>query len=108
MEPMEATYVSLPTLEKLRAYVLENLCAREHLDPNATPFFQGLILRAGKPCGLMLQIEGPRLLRTHAIWLGKEDRILFYDSTGARVAETRLCESPDLADLEPKDVARAA
>lgn len=105
---MEATYVSLPTLEKLRAYVLETLCKREHLDPNATPFLQGVILRGGKPCGLLLQIEGPRLLRTHAIWLGEEDRILFYDSTGARVAETRLCEAPELAALKLKDVARAA
>jgi len=67
MESMEASYVSLPTLEKLRAYVLEVLCTREHLDPNATPFFQGAVLRAGKTCGLLLQIEGPRLLRTHAI-----------------------------------------
>lgn len=108
MESMEASYVSLPTLEKLRAYVLETLCGREHLDPNATPFFQGVVMRAGKPCGLLLQIEGPRLLRTHAIWLGAEDRILFYDSTGARVAETRLCEAPDLAGLELKGVARAA
>ena len=80
---MEASYVSLPTLEKLRAYVLESLCTREHLDPNQAPFFQGIVLRGGKPCGLLLQIEGPRLLKTHAIWLAQEDRILFYDSTGA-------------------------
>jgi hypothetical protein len=105
---MEASYVSLPTLEKLQAYVLETLCAREHLDPNQTPFFQGQIVRGGQPCGLMLQIEGPRLLRTHAIWLAKEDRILFYDSTGARVAETRLCEAPDISILKAKKAAQAA
>ena len=108
MESMQASYVSLPTLEKLRAYVLEALCARDNLEPNATPFFQGVVIRGGKPCGLFLQIEGPRLLRTHAIWLGEENRILFYDSTGARVAETRLCEAPDIASLKAKDVARAA
>ncbi|CAN5470440.1 hypothetical protein BH10PLA2_BH10PLA2_18670 [soil metagenome] len=100
---MEASYVSLPTLEKLRAYVLETLCARDNLEPNSTPFFQGLVIRGGRPCGLMLQIQGPRQLQAHAMWLGEEDRILFYDSTGARVAETRLCEAPDLACLKPKD-----
>ena len=56
----------------------------------------------------MLQIEGPRMVKTHAIWLGTEDRILFYDSTGARVAETRLCEAPDISCLKPKEAARAA
>ncbi len=107
---MEASYVSLPTLEKLRAYVLETLCTREHLDANQTPFFQGVVVRGGKPCGLLLQIEGPRLLRTHAIWLSQEDRILFYDSTGARIAETRLCEAPDISslELEDKKIAQAA
>ncbi len=107
---MEATYASLPTVEKLQAYVLETLCGREHLDPNQTPFFQGLIVRGGKPCGLMLQIQGPRLLRTHAIWLADEDRILFYDSTGARCAETKLCEAPDISTLKlkKKDIAQAA
>jgi hypothetical protein len=105
---MEASYVSLPTLEKLRAYVLEALCTREHLDPNQTPYFQGVVLRGGEPCGLLLQIEGPRMLKTHAIWLGQEDRILFYDSTGARVAEARLCEAPDVGSLKLKVAARAA
>jgi hypothetical protein len=104
---MQASYVSLPTLEKLRAYVLETLCSRDNLDPNATPFFQGLVVRGGKPCGLMLQIQGPRQLKTHALWLGQEDRILFYDSTGARVAETRLCEAPDLSCLQSKEKQQA-
>jgi hypothetical protein len=108
VEIMEASYVSLPTLEKLRAYVLETLCTREHLDPNQTPFFQGVVVRSGRPCGLLLQIEGPRMVKTHAIWLGEEDRILFYDSTGARVAETRLCEAPDVSSLRPKKTAQAA
>jgi hypothetical protein len=44
---------------------------------------------------LFFQVQGPRLLRTHAIWAGDENRILFYDSTGLRFAETRLSEAPD-------------
>jgi hypothetical protein len=106
---MEASFVSLPTLEKLRVYVLERLCGFDCLDPKQTPMLESIIVRQGKPCGLFLQVQGPRLLRSHAIWVGQEDRILFYDSTGARLGETRLCEAPDVSELTPvKAAARAA
>ena len=45
-------------------------------------------------CGLFFQVEGPRLLKTYAVWAGDEHRILFYDSTGRRFQEVRLSESP--------------
>jgi hypothetical protein len=96
---MEVNFVSLPTLEKLRAYVREALCAHDRLDPNQTPLYQAIIRRSGKPCGLLFQIHGPRMLKTHAVWAGQEDRILFYDSTGQRFAESRLCDGPDPRDL---------
>jgi hypothetical protein len=56
---------------------------------------QAIVLRGGKPCGLFFQLQGPRLLKSYAVWAGEENRILFYDSNGLRFAETRLCESPD-------------
>src|SRR5215472_4795372 len=91
---MEAV-VALPTLDDLRGYVRRTLCAHDRLDPAHTPLHQGLIKRAGKPCGLFFQLQGPRLLRTYAVWAGEEDRILFYDCSGLRFAETRLSEAPD-------------
>jgi hypothetical protein len=39
------------------------------------------------------------MLKTHAVWAGSENRILFYDSTGLRFAESRLCEAPDPLDI---------
>ena len=87
--------VSLPTLAELRRHVLVTLCAHDHLDPDQTALFQGVILRRGKPCGLFFQVQGPRMLKTYAVWAGEENRILFYDSTGLRFAETRLSEAPD-------------
>jgi hypothetical protein len=75
--------------------VLQTLCAHDQLDPRQTPLHQARIVRSGKPCGLFFQVQGPRLLRTYAVWAGTEDRILFYDSTGVRFAETRLSEGPD-------------
>jgi len=93
---------SLPALEHLRQHVLEILCQRDKLDPKQTPFFQGLITRAGKPCGLFFQVQGPRQVRTYALWASEENRILFYDGVGNRFAETKLSEAPDpmvLCDL---------
>jgi hypothetical protein len=91
---MEAV-VSLPTLEALRQHVRQKLCAHDQLDPNHTPLHQAVITRAGKPCGLFFQVQGPRLLKTYAVWAGEENRILFYDSTGVRFAEVRLSDGPD-------------
>ncbi len=87
---------SLPTLDSLRKHVHQALCARDNLEPTQTPLHQAVITRAGKPCGLFFQIQGPRLLKTYAVWAGEEDRILYYDSTGVRFGETRLSDAPDV------------
>jgi hypothetical protein len=89
------TVAALPTVDDLRRHVLSVLCTRDQLDPSQTPLHEGLITRRGKTCGLFFQIQGPRLLKAYALWAGEEDRILFYDSTGSRFAETRLSNAPD-------------
>jgi hypothetical protein len=96
---MHIQYASLPTVAKLRAHVLQTLCSHDRLDPDQTPLYEAIIRRSGKPCGLFFQAQGPRMLKTHAVWAGLENRILFYDSTGLRVAESRLCEAPDPLDV---------
>jgi hypothetical protein len=85
----------LATLDDLRRHVRHTLCARDRLDPERTPLWQSLIVRCGRPCGLFFQTQGPRLLKTYAVWAGEENRILFYDSTGLRFGETTLSEAPD-------------
>jgi len=91
--------VSLPTLDDLRGHVLQVLCAHDHLDTVQTPLRQSLINRRGKPCGLFFLLQGPRMVKTYAVWAGEENRILFYDSTGLRFAETRLSDGPDPVKL---------
>jgi hypothetical protein len=91
MHPVAA----LPTVTELRRHVLNVLCSRDRLDPSQTPLHEALITRGGKTCGLFFQVQGPRLLRTYALWTGEENRVLFYDSTGSRFAETRLSDGPD-------------
>jgi len=86
---------ALPTLTDLCRYVLAILCRNDNLDPNQTPLEQSLITRQGKPCGLFFHVQGPRLLKNYAIWAGEENRILYYNCNGERVAETKLSEGPD-------------
>jgi hypothetical protein len=90
---------SLPTLRELRCHVHDRLCAHDRLDPCRTPVHQALILRAGRPCGLFFQVQGPRLLRAYALWAGEENRIIFYDSAGQRFSETRLRHGPNPREL---------
>jgi len=91
--------VALPTLDDLRGHVLRVLCEHDHLDAVQTPLHQSLISRRGKPCGLFFQVQGPRLVKTYAVWAGEENRILFYDCAGLRFGETRLIEGPDPVKL---------
>lgn len=87
--------ISLPQPDELRQYVRATLCEHDRLDPNSVPFFEGPMKRSGRVCGMYFEVQGPRLMRCHAIWVGEEHRILFYDSTGTRFAEVRLSEAPD-------------
>ncbi len=87
--------VCLPTLDGLRAHVLGVLCDHDRLDPVQTPLHQSVVTRSGRPCGLFFQVQGPRLVKTYAVWACEEARLLFYDSTGRRFAQARLREAPD-------------
>lgn len=94
-------FAALPTLNDLCHHVLIILCRNDNLDPQQTPLEQALITKHGIPCGLFFQVLGPRLLKNYAIWAGDENRILFYNSNGERVAETRLSEAPDPRSVLP-------
>ncbi len=87
--------LALPTLPELFAFVHAELCLFDRLDPDQAPLKQSPLVRNGKACGLVFHVEGPRMLRTSAVWAADESRILLYDSTGKRTREVRLTESPD-------------
>ena len=91
--------VGLPTLDALRGYVHKLLCDLDQLDPAAAPLRGAALLRGRQPCGMHFHVAGPRLLRTAAVWAADEARLLVYDSTGKRVGQIRLCESPDPAGI---------
>jgi hypothetical protein len=85
----------LPTLEQLRRHVLNTLCENDLLEPSQTSLSQSVVVRGDRPCGLFFQARGLRQLKTYALWAGEENRILFYNSSGERFAETYLSEGPD-------------
>lgn len=89
--------VAFTTLDELAAFVHTTLCQLDHLDPPQTPLRRVPLTRGGKPCGVVFHVEGPRLLRTSAVWAADESRVIFYNSTGERVREVRLSDAPDLA-----------
>jgi hypothetical protein len=91
---MSSTVVALPQAEDLAAFIHQTLCAQDALDPDQTPLFRTPLKKRDRVCGMVFHVEGPRLLRTSAVWSADDDRIIFYDSTGTRVREVRLSESP--------------
>jgi hypothetical protein len=95
---MGEAVVALPTLEELSAFVHLTLCQQDALDPDQTPMVRTPLAKAGRVCGAIFHVEGPRLLRTSAVWSADDGRVLFYDSTGQRVRAVRLSEGPDAAE----------
>ena len=93
---MTGPVVAFRAVEELAAFVHQTLCEQDALDPAQTPLFRTPLKRGGRACGVVFHVEGPRLLRTSAVWSADDDRILFYDSTGGRAREVRLSEAPPL------------
>jgi hypothetical protein len=91
--------VMAATLDELTGFVHRTLCQDDSLDVSQAPLVTAGLTRAGRPCGLLFHVEGPRLLRTSAVWASDENRVLFYDSTGQRVREVTLSEAPELKRL---------
>jgi hypothetical protein len=93
---MSQGVVACAAVEDVAALVHQVLCERDSLDRTQTPLFRTPLVKAGRVCGIVFHVEGPRLLRTSAVWSADDDRILFYDSCGLRFHEVRLSESPQL------------
>jgi len=91
---MDSAIRSLRTVDELRDHVKKVLCEHDRIDPGQAELRQADIEQAGRRCGVFFEVRGPRLLRTHAVWATQESRVLFYESTGERFAETRLAEAP--------------
>lgn len=97
---MEPAVVAFTSIEELAAYVHRVLCDKDALELKQTPLFSTPLRKRGRECGLVFHVEGPRLLRTSAVWSADADRVIFYDSTGTRFHVAELSESPVLDAME--------
>lgn len=93
--PNNDCVISVPNWESLRQTIHERLCRRDRLDPATTPLATARVKRNGRTCGYWFEAHGPRATKAFALWVGDEGRVLFYNSSGERVEELRLSESPD-------------
>jgi hypothetical protein len=91
---MDSTVASFTAFEDLAGFVHRVLCEKDALDPKQTPLFRTPLKKRGMNCGVVFHVEGPRLLRTSAVWSADTDRIIFYDSTGTRFHTVELSEAP--------------
>src|SRR5436190_17677349 len=99
---METAVASFNTVDELAAHVHDVLCKKDSLDPRQAPLFRTPLRKAGRACGLVFHVEGPRLLRTSAVWSADDDRVIFYDSTGTRFREMNIAECGiRIAESEP-------
>ena len=77
-------------LEQLRGYVEQTMCAQNELVVGAFPLTERVLIRGGAPCGMYFCLHGPREVRLTAIWETDRNTVLFYGSTGDRLATVRL------------------
>lgn len=89
---MGPAVVGFSSGDELAAFVHAALCEKDALDPRQTPLFRTPLKKAGRTCGIVFHVEGPRLLRTSAVWSADDDRVIFYDSTGTRFREMTIAE----------------
>ncbi len=91
---MSRAVVAFSAIEELAEFVHSVLCDKDALDPAQAPLFRTPLRRGNRACGYVFHVEGPRLLRTSAVWSSDDNRIIFYDSSGLRFQEITVSESP--------------
>lgn len=94
---MPPVVFSTTSIIELEQFMLQTLCQHERLEVGLVQVKRTLMRQGTEIIGLAIRVQGPRLMRSHAIWAERENRILFYDSAGHRFAVVKLSESPEIA-----------
>lgn len=79
--------------ESVRQYIHRVLCRLENLELDHFPLTERTLERAGRPCGVLFVLHGPRQLQVSAVWENERNVIWFYNSVGQRCQKTQLRES---------------
>jgi hypothetical protein len=88
----------LKDFHSIRDYVNQTLCNKDRLETNHFPLLERVLVRGGRPCGILFCLHGPRSLCLTAIWETDSNTILFYGSRGERFGRTQLIAPPRIDD----------
>lgn len=77
-------------LRDLRNYVHGKICDHNQLEFGAFHMTERLLTRAGRPCGILFCVHGPRSVKLTAIWEAERNTVLFYGSSGQRLDRAHL------------------
>jgi hypothetical protein len=88
--PMSEPVDDVRTIDELRQFVHETLCAKENLVANEFAMTEVRLTRAGELCGLQFCVRGPRSVRLAAIWAADRNTIYLYDAKGQRYSKIPL------------------
>jgi hypothetical protein len=98
---MHETVDDIRTLDDLRHFVHETLCAKENLVANEFAISELRLTRGGELCGLQFCVRGPRSVRLAAIWAAERNAVYLYDAKGQRYGKIRLSQPVTGASCAP-------
>jgi hypothetical protein len=96
---MSAQPLQLDNLNDLRSYIHETICEQNELQVGAFQITERILVRGKRACGIFFCLHGPRSVKLTAIWETDRNTILFYSSSGERIAKTQLVQAPVLAPV---------
>ena len=102
---MTAPQRPIDSLEDLRTFVHEALCAKENLLLEQSPLSEVRLRRGGQDCGLQFCVQGPRLVRLGAVWVADLNQVYLYDARGERYAKVQLAGRIELSNVQPQRAA---
>lgn len=85
---------SVSSISELKKFVCATLCEDNDLLADAFPTTTTPVTQAnGELCGMIFCVHGPRSVDFSAIWEKKNNRVLFYKSTGERYRLVKLADT---------------
>jgi hypothetical protein len=87
---MKSDLAEIHGLDDVRQLVQRTICEQNDLEAAAAPVTERMLVRQGRPCGVLFCVKGPRSVTFTAIWDHKQNAILFYDSTGKSQQRKKL------------------
>jgi len=98
---MHSTVDEIRTLDDLRRFIHQTLCAKENLLANEFAISEVRLTQGGQCCGIQFSVRGPRSVRLAAIWAIDRNAIYLYDTKGQRYAKINLPREVPLASHAP-------